>query len=57
MDMNPNVMMDLARMGHEERLVSAQKARLVRSAAPEAHAPLEPPAEVHWRRWGQISAP
>jgi hypothetical protein len=56
MDMNPNVMMDLARLGHEERLVSAQKARLVRSAAPEAHAPLEPPAEVHWRRWGQISA-
>jgi hypothetical protein len=57
MDMNPSMMMDLARMRHEERLVAAEKARLVRSAAPDRHAPLEPPADIRWRRWSRISAP
>jgi hypothetical protein len=56
MDLNPNVMMDLARMRHEELLVAAEKARLVRSTAPDRHAPLEPPSDLQWRRWLRKSA-
>jgi hypothetical protein len=56
MDLNPKVMMDLARMRHEELLVAAQKARLVRSAVPDRHAPLEPTADLEWRRATRMSA-
>jgi hypothetical protein len=50
MVMNPNVLMDLARMRNEELLIAAEKARLVRLAVPEPHAPVEPPSDVLWRR-------
>jgi hypothetical protein len=45
MDLNPNVLMDLARIRNHEMLVAAERARLARSVAPEQHSPLEPPTE------------
>jgi hypothetical protein len=45
MDLNPNVLMDLAQIRNQEMLVAAQRARLARSATPERHSPLEPPTE------------
>jgi hypothetical protein len=50
MQMNPNLMLELARMRQEELLVKAEKARLVRRAVPDRHAPMEPPPDVNWRR-------
>jgi hypothetical protein len=56
MDLNPNVMMDLARMRHQERLVATQKARLARTTAPDRHSPLEPAVDVEWWRRLRLSA-
>jgi hypothetical protein len=42
MDLNPNVLMDLARIRNQEMLVTARRARLARTAAAEQHSRLEP---------------
>src|ERR1700730_6162020 len=46
MDLNPNVLMDLARLRTHEMLVAAERRRLARTAAPERHSSLEPPTEL-----------
>jgi hypothetical protein len=45
MELNPNVLMDLARIRHQEMLVAAQRARLARSTADERSSSLEPLTE------------
>lgn len=50
MDMNPNLLMDMALMRQRELLAAAQKARLARRTAPDQHSPLEPASDVEWWR-------
>jgi hypothetical protein len=46
MDLNPNVLMDLALLRNHEMLVAAERRRLARTAAPERHSSQEPPKEL-----------
>jgi hypothetical protein len=50
MDLNPNVLMDLARIRNHEMLAAAERKRLARTGAPERHSPLEPPTELRQTR-------
>jgi hypothetical protein len=45
MDLNPNVLMELALMRNQETLVAAQRGRLARSAALERYSPPERPQD------------
>ena len=49
-------MRNLESAGELQNIVAAEKGRLVRSTAPDPHAPLEPPADLQWRRWSGMSA-